>query len=655
MFRFTLAAGALALSQLAFSQALPAFQWVKQLDASGSDSVAGLGVDRQGNSYIAGSTYAATFPVKSAVQSHLASAGLYRIDGTGPAYAALGLTSASSIAVDPQSPSTLYATSSGSLFRSTDGGATFSMLPLPSSSLFSVAINPSNDKILYAGTYDQGLLMSTDAGATWTPSNNGLQPRNPGQYGFEGLWIDPTHPNVLFANVLSEFVRSADGGASWQVLSDAYILSVTFDTANPGVVYASTNLGAASKSTDDGQAFSSLTTPAPLGTILPDPNHSGRLVGLGESAIYESDDGGSTWSQKINLGFLVNYFDFVADWTNGFLYTGNQYVVRVTSDLQTVTPVGPPSIGFIDGLAAANGHAYLAVSATRDVYVTKLDPAGNIVYSTYFGGSADDVATAMAVDPSGNVYVTGTTTSLDFPVTKGAYATTGGSFLFKLNPDGSVGYSTYFAPGGTNPGWIAVDSSGSTYIAGSSGGSLPVTPGAYQTMCNCPAIPAFFMTIFQSSAFITKFDLAGANLLYSTYIGGAVELVENIVSAFALAPDGSAYLAGARGIFHLNAGGSSLLTTLPLVINPQAMAVAPDGSVYIAGPPGSITANPFQTTAGAFEATISGPPSLPDQGSATPAAVGRWDSQLANLLDATYFGTAYKQILALTVDAPGNI
>src|ERR1019366_382883 len=97
----------------------------------------------------------------------------------------------------------------------------------------------------------------------------------------------------------------------------------------------------------------------------------------------------------------------------------------------------------------------------NDVFVTKLDPSGNIVYSTYFGGSGDDIATAMTVDPAGNVYVTGTTTSTNFPTTPGTYSPSvpppsfpgpvfgfnGSSFLFRLNPDGAVGYSTYFSTG----------------------------------------------------------------------------------------------------------------------------------------------------------------------------------------------------------------
>ncbi len=382
------------------------------------DSFAGLGVDAQGNAYIAGSTYSATFPVKAAVQGRLASDGLYRIDGSGSAYAALGLTSASSIAVDPLNANTLYATSSGALLRSTDGGATFSALTLSSSQVVVVAINPANDRILYAGTFDQGILKSMDSGATWTAANGSLH-GSEGQFTVTGLWIDPSMPSVLFSNAVGDFVRSVDSGASWQIVDSSIdVVSVSFDTANPGTLYVTTTDDLANfKSTDHGQTFTTFMTPAPFGAILADPNHPGRLLGSGLGEIAESDDGGSTWMPKVNLGFVSNTW-FTPDWANGFLYTvmAPSGVVRITSDLTTVTPVGPPSLGYITGIPVANGHAYVAAIASRDVYVTKLDPLGNLVYSTYFGGSADDNATAITVDRAGNAYVTGLTASLDFPV-----------------------------------------------------------------------------------------------------------------------------------------------------------------------------------------------------------------------------------------------
>lgn len=649
MTRLLSAAAALILPAFCQSfHALPAFQWIKEVDSSGMDTFVGLGVDAVGNTYIAGATSSAAFPVKAAQQSQIASSGLYRIDGPGSAYVTLGLASAYAVVVDPQSPNTIYAASNGIVVKSTSGGVTFTNLSLPSSSISVLAISPATE-ILYAATYDQGLFKSADGGVTWTSSNGNIQGiRN--QIEFQGLWIDPAEPNVMLANAVGNFIRSSDGGASWQIiLLDTDILNVSFDTANPGVVYAETNLGAASKSTDHGQSFSVLATPTTFGEILPDPNHSGRLVASTSNAILESDDGGSTWTSKLALPFIGNVTLFTADWANGFLYIpSSSSAYRITSDLQTITPVGPPAMGFISGITAANGHAYVANGGSHDVYVTKLDPLGNVVYSTYFGGSADDVGAAMAVDPTGNVYVTGTTTSLDFPVTKGAYASSGGSFLFKLNPDGSTGYSTYFAPSGNSPIAIAVDAGGSAYLSGGSFGNLPVTPGAYQTDCNCPSIPAFFLTIFQVAGFATKFDSTGSSLLYSTYIAGTAEF-ESPVSAFAIGPDGTAYVGGLNGIFHLNAAGSTLLGSLPSsMITAKELAVAPDANLYVVS-----SANSFPATAGAFEPTFPGPPQVPGQSSLFPTVVAEWDPQLVNLLAATYFAGASPN--DLTFDSAGNL
>src|ERR1700704_4041079 len=125
--------------------------------------------------------------------------------------------------------------------------------------------------------------------------------------------------------------------------------------------------------------------------------------------------------------------------------------------------------------AAVQNH----FAGVSDVFVTKLDPSGNIVYSTYFGGSGGDSATAMTVDPQGSVYVTGTTASTDFPTTPGVYSSSvpppsgGGAFvtfLFKLNPDGSVGYATYFSNSLSTTNAIAVDRAGFAYLSGLSYG-----------------------------------------------------------------------------------------------------------------------------------------------------------------------------------------
>ena len=660
-----------ALGQSMSPQNAPAFQWIKEVDSSGQDSLGGLGVDAAGNTYIAGSTYSLNFPVLNAVQNHSASSGLYLITGpastvNGPAYTALGLNSASFVAVDPQNANTIYAVSNSALLKSTDGGRTFTKLAVPSSQVLILAIDPANDQILYAGTFDQGLFKSTNGGATWTPSNGALQAVQPGEFEFQSIWIDPNNPNVLLASAIGNLYRSADAGANWQtILSETYVTSVAFNAAVPGQVYMTIGQGGAGVSIDDGQTFTNLATPTGFGVILPDPNHSGRLVASSPGQIYQSSDGGNTWTTAQNLNFIDNDLVFVADWTNGFLYTAGQSVVRITTDLQTVMPVGPATTGYISSIAAKNGIAYVALQGTRDVYVTKLDPSGNIVYSTYYGGSADDVATALTVDKSGNVYVAGTTNSVDFPVTKGAYANSGGSFLFKLNPDGSLGYSTYFT--GAIPETVAVDASGSAYMAGTSGGGLPVTPGAYQSSCGCGTFSTGFLTtprpegvtndltIFTEGGFVAKFDPAGSTLVYATYIGGSEEFSNTVVPAILVAPDGSTYVGGETGIYHLNASGSALLGSLPPVITPSSMALGADGSLYAAGAPNLGTANPFQPTAGAFETTLPRQTSLlPGQGALSAIAIGRWDAQLANLLSATYLAGPYSAY-GMALDSSGNV
>lgn len=651
----------LAFLPLAYSQNQASFQWIRQVNIpEGQESFSGLGVDAAGNTYVAGSTFSQTYPVKSAVQGHSASAGLYEISGAGSAFTPIGLGSVSFVAIDPSNSSAVYAISEGNLLLSTDGGPSFTgavspVVDTPSYQIQALAIDPSNDKILYAATADQGLIKSGDGGATWFPSNGTLQPLAPGQFEFQNIWIHPSMPNVLLANAIGNFIHSADGGTSWQtILQAADILSVSFDPANPGVVYASNNQGAVSKSVDYGQTFTPLTTPAPFGAISADPNRPGRLLALSLNAIEESDDGGNTWAVGVKLPFPVNMFSFAADWANGYLYAASSSaVVRITTNLANVTPVGPASIGgAVTSIAAANGIAYVADAGSRDVYVTKLDPSGSVVYSTYFGGSGDDVATGMAVDAAGNVYVTGSTTSLDFPVTKGAYASTGSSFLFRLNADGAIGYSTYATQA---PSAIAVDSKGAAYIAGDTQGGLTTTPGAYETTCaGCGGVSNGFFEVISESGFISKFDSTGSTLVYSTYIGGPIEL-ELSVTAFAVGPDGTAYAAGQNGIFHLNAAGSALLGSLPQIIDPQSMAVAPDGSVYVAGTQFTNSSSAFQTTAGAFETSINAPPALSYQNGGNPNVIGRWDSQLANLLDATYFGAYAKSINSIALDASGNV
>ena len=213
-----------------------------------------------------------------------------------------------------------------------------------------------------------------------------------------------------------------------------------------------------------------------------------------------------------------------------------------------------------------------------------IDPV--LVFSTFLGGSMADVANAIAVDATGNVYVAGATQSPDFPVTSTALQTvskipsgSGSAFVTKLNPEGSAEiYSTYMGGSGGDAAYgLVVDSSGDAYIVGQTGSKdFPATAGALQT-----ALPSQIRT-----SFVAKLNAAGNGLLYATYLGGAAQvsyLCCDVAAAVAIDSSGNAYVAGVTfaGGFPVTPGavqttiGSSLASNAYVAkLNPTGTALA---------------------------------------------------------------------------------
>jgi Beta-propeller repeat/Viral BACON domain/Putative binding domain, N-terminal len=198
---------------------------------------------------------------------------------------------------------------------------------------------------------------------------------------------------------------------------------------------------------------------------------------------------------------------------------------------------------------ATPGAYSTALSGGPDAFVAKLNPTGSaLIYATYLGGSATDTLSALAVDGAGNSYVAGVTQSTDFPTTPGAFSTSKGSgtvvntgFVTKLNATGtSLGYSTFL--GGNSFDYalgIAVDSTGSTYVAGYTDSSnFPTTAGSLSTG-----------PVYSSNMFLSRISVDGGTLSYSATLGGGYGPTNPVAVAYAVALDGhgGVYLSGTAG------------------------------------------------------------------------------------------------------------
>lgn len=295
-----------------------------------------------------------------------------------------------------------------------------------------------------------------DVPVSYVIGNNGNVSFSVGQYNTSlPLIIDPT---IVFSVTLGGSDIDSASGIAVDSAGNSYITGFTTSTDYPTLNPYQT----------DKTSFDVFVT---------------KINDTGTGLVYSTYIGGSEWD--MGSGIAVD--------TNGIAYIVGD---TDSTDFPTKNPV-QSSNGGID-----------------DVFVLALNANGNdLVYSTYLGGSSLDSSDAIALDSSGNVYVTGMTTSSNFP-TQNAYDNNKGgftdAFVTKLNSSGSAWvYSTYLGGSSEDFGFgIAVDGN-SAYVVGNTLSTDFPTQNAYQGS-NGGA----------SDLFVTKFDSAGTGLDYSTYLGG---------------------------------------------------------------------------------------------------------------------------------------
>ncbi|HKS95148.1 MAG TPA: SBBP repeat-containing protein, partial [Terriglobia bacterium] len=334
------------------------------------------------------------------------------------------------------------------------------------------------------------------------------------------------------------------------------------------------------------------------------------------------------------------------------------------------TYLGGTSNNLAEGVAVdSSGNAYLTgqtlavnfpianaiqkgLVAGADAFVTKFNAQGSaLAYSTYLGGTLADNATSIAVDDSGNAYVTGSTLSADFPLKNAIQATCLGCtsgladvFVTKISADGSaLVYSTFLGgTKGNTPGAIAADSSGSAYVIGTT------------TSVDFPLASAIQGALKGSSdAFVTKFNSSGSQLVYSTFLGGTS--TEN-GQWIAVDSTGNAYVTGTTSstdfpvvtpaiqgscracgsgktspwVAEINAAGSALVYSTFLGGTggsdaSQGIAVDGAGNAYVTG---QATSKDFPL-ANAFQSALKG---------ASDAFVTKINAGGSSLLYSTYLG-----------------
>jgi hypothetical protein len=364
--------------------------------------------------------------------------------------------------------------------------------------------------------------------------------------------------SLLYAGFLGGSYYDTGGGIAVDASGNAYVTGSTTSSDFPAVVGPDTSFNG------DFDAFVAKVNPS--GTALVyvgflggrgqdfgediavDASGNAYVTGATSSSDFPavvgpdlSYNGGSldAFVAKVNpSGTALVYAGFLGGsgqddgWGIAVDASGNAYVTGRTGSSNFPAVVGPDT--------SHNGNF--------DAFVAKVNPSGTaLVYAGFLGGSNYDYGSGIAVDASGNAYVTGRTESSDFPAVVGpdlSYNGYGDAFVAKVNPSGTALVYAGFL-GGSNYDYgsgIAVDASGNAYVTGETwSGDFPTTPGAFDTTYGGGTCSIGSYTYPCPDAFVAKVNPSGTALVYAGFLGGSGEDVGSGIAADA---SGNAYVTG---------------------------------------------------------------------------------------------------------------
>lgn len=470
-----------------------------------------------------------------------------------------------------------------------------------------IALDPLGDAYVAGMTFSPDFPVTTGAFQRINSAANGS--------GFVAA-INPTGTALIYSTYLSGNTRTSISGIAVDSAGDAYVTGSTDDINFP------TTSGAFQTSAKTDYAED------PTGFVT-------KLSPTGKSLTYSTFLGGSGGDYP--TGIALDTMD-------------NAYIAGYTQSGDFPTTPG--------AFQTTRGSGWTA-------FVTKLNPGGTALgYSSFLGGYREDAAEAIAVDSSGDAFVTGYANSPNFPVTAGVFQPTlnlgqfndaQNAFITEFNPSGSeLVYSTYLGGSYNGTGGaaedvgtgIAVDSSGITFVIGSTPDlDFPVTPGAFE-LENLAQLSSL-----DYSTFLTKINPGASQILYSTYLSGSGDYSgETCDCASGIAPDtaGNIYLAGwtvstdfpsTLGAFQTQMDGdisgvepfvtkfnASEMTTLPTTTT--TLTASSDGQEY--GQPVTFTATVTSTSGSTPTGTVGFSVLTPYPTDNTDVSMGPWENVSLN-------------------------
>jgi hypothetical protein len=572
----------------------PALDYSTFLGGAGADSGARIAVDAAGNAYIVGITQSSDFPTtagafrRTGAVSGFTDVFVSKLNPTGTALIystfiggsdldwgrAIAIDAAGNAYIAGQTKSSDFPTTAGAFDR------TFNIPNCPRCGVdnydaFVAKLNPSGSALVYS-TFLGGASDIDDA--------LGIAVDSSGSAYVTGETASADFP------VTAGAFRTVRNGAD-----DAYVTKL--NPAGSALVY-STFIGGSA--VDFGVR------------IAVDAFHNAYVVGNTSSVDFPTTPGAFDTTQNGSFDLFVLELNATG---SGLIFStflggsnmelagglaldsaGNVYVSGGTISLDFPTTPG----------------AFRTVTDGNDGFVTKLNPTGSaLVYSTFIGGSGSDGVSGMALDASGNVFLTGTTGSQDFPTTVGAVDSTynGGvvdAYVAELSADGStLLYGTYLGGGDSdNANDLALGPAGSVYVTGQTMSTdFPTTPGAFDQIRNGPpqvsSQDAFVAKLTPvsgplnpaalSSVSVNPASVTGGNPSAGTIAltapapaGGAVATLSSN-SAAASVPASVTIAQGSSGTFPI--ATSAVASTITATITATYNGVAKTATLTLAAPP----------------------------------------------------------------------